>query len=282
MGHKITIEPVTRVEGHGKVTIHLDDAGKVTQSRFHIVEFRGFERFVQGRPYWEAPVLVERLCGICPVSHHLAAAKAMDVIAGVGPDGLTPDGGEDAPADALRPDVPVARPPFLPPGLARPPLRRGRRPGHPERHRRRPEAQGPRRAGRADAQVRPGDHRRHRREEDPRHGGHPRRDQQEPDPGGAEIVPRGARSDERGQDDRLGPGRRRVLQGLPRQEPRAHRRIRRLPLEPPEPRPQGRRPRLLPRRAAGRRRRRKANPRRRRLRGLPRPTSARKSGAGPT
>jgi NAD-reducing hydrogenase large subunit len=90
MARKITIEPVTRVEGHGKVTIHLDDAGKVTQSRFHVVEFRGFERFVQGRPYWEAPVLVQRLCGICPVSHHLAAAKAMDVIVGTGPKGLTP------------------------------------------------------------------------------------------------------------------------------------------------------------------------------------------------
>jgi NAD-reducing hydrogenase large subunit len=90
MGRKITIEPVTRIEGHGKVTIHLDDGGRVTQSRFHIVEFRGFERFVQGRPYWEAPVLVQRLCGICPVSHHLAAAKAMDVIVGVGPEGLTP------------------------------------------------------------------------------------------------------------------------------------------------------------------------------------------------
>ena len=89
MGRKITIEPVTRVEGHGKVTIRLDDAGKVTQSRFHIVEFRGFERFVQGRPYWEAPVLVQRLCGICPVSHHLAAAKAMDVIVGAGPGKLT-------------------------------------------------------------------------------------------------------------------------------------------------------------------------------------------------
>ena len=85
MGKKITIEPVTRVEGHGKVTIRLDDAGRVTQSRFHIVEFRGFERFVQGRPYWEAPVLVQRLCGICPVSHHLAAAKAMDVVVGAGP-----------------------------------------------------------------------------------------------------------------------------------------------------------------------------------------------------
>ncbi len=90
MGQKITIEPVTRVEGHGKVTIHLDDENNVVQTRLHIVEFRGFERFIQGRPYWEAPVLVQRLCGICPVSHHLAAAKALDVIVGVGPDGLSP------------------------------------------------------------------------------------------------------------------------------------------------------------------------------------------------
>lgn len=90
MSKKITIEPVTRVEGHGKVTIKLDDLGRVTESRLHIVEFRGFERFVQGRPYWEAPVLVQRLCGICPVSHHLAAAKALDVIVGAGTgEGLT-------------------------------------------------------------------------------------------------------------------------------------------------------------------------------------------------
>ena len=85
---KIVIEPVTRVEGHGKVTILLDDEKQVKQARLHIVEFRGFERFIQGRPYWEVPVLVQRLCGICPVSHHLAAAKAMDIIAGV--DELTP------------------------------------------------------------------------------------------------------------------------------------------------------------------------------------------------
>lgn len=85
---KIVIEPVTRVEGHGKVTILLDEDNKVKQARLHIVEFRGFERFVQGRPYWEIPVLVQRLCGICPVSHHLAAAKAMDLIVGV--DKLTP------------------------------------------------------------------------------------------------------------------------------------------------------------------------------------------------
>ncbi len=93
MGQKITIEPVTRVEGHGKVTVHLDDTGNVSQTRLHIVEFRGFERFVQGRPYWEAPVLVQRLCGICPVSHHLAAAKATDMIVGAGTGhGLTPTG----------------------------------------------------------------------------------------------------------------------------------------------------------------------------------------------
>ncbi len=85
---KIVIEPVTRVEGHGKVTIELDEENQVKQARLHIVEFRGFERFIQGRPYWEVPVLVQRLCGICPVSHHLAAAKAMDGIAGV--DQLTP------------------------------------------------------------------------------------------------------------------------------------------------------------------------------------------------
>ena len=90
MSKKITIEPVTRVEGHGKVTIYMDDQNNVRESRLHIVEFRGFERFVQGRPYWEMPVLVQRLCGICPVSHHLAAAKALDVIVGAGAgDGLT-------------------------------------------------------------------------------------------------------------------------------------------------------------------------------------------------
>jgi NAD-reducing hydrogenase large subunit len=85
---RVVIEPVTRVEGHGKVTILLDEKNRVTQTRLHIVEFRGFERFIQGRPYWEVPVLVQRLCGICPVSHHLCAAKAMDRI--VGGEKLTP------------------------------------------------------------------------------------------------------------------------------------------------------------------------------------------------
>lgn len=87
---RIVIEPLSRVEGHGKVTILLDDDRQVREARLHIVEFRGFERFIQGRPYWELPVLVQRLCGICPVSHHLCAAKAVDQIAGY--DRLTPAG----------------------------------------------------------------------------------------------------------------------------------------------------------------------------------------------
>ena len=87
---KIIIDPVTRVEGHGRVTVQLDEQGKVGNARFHIVEFRGFERFIQGHPYWEAPLLVQRLCGICPVSHHLAAAKAIDQIYGVDPEDLHP------------------------------------------------------------------------------------------------------------------------------------------------------------------------------------------------
>jgi len=85
---RVAIDPVTRVEGHGKVTILLDEDNKVHQVRLHIVEFRGFERFIQGRPYWEVPVMVQRLCGICPVSHHLAASKALDLI--VGATTLTP------------------------------------------------------------------------------------------------------------------------------------------------------------------------------------------------
>ena len=80
---RVAIEPVSRVEGHGKVTILLDDDNRVHQVRLHIVEFRGFEKFIQGRPYWEVPVMVQRLCGICPVSHHLAASKALDMMLGI-------------------------------------------------------------------------------------------------------------------------------------------------------------------------------------------------------
>ncbi len=85
---RTVIEPLTRVEGHGKVSLLQDENKHIKQARLHIVEFRGFEKFIQGRPYWELPVLVQRLCGICPVSHHLAAAKATDVL--VGTQQLTP------------------------------------------------------------------------------------------------------------------------------------------------------------------------------------------------
>jgi len=85
---RIAIDPVSRVEGHGKITLIQDDDLQITQARLHIAEFRGFEKFIQGRPMNEVPVLVQRLCGICPVSHHLAAAKACDQL--VGAHELTP------------------------------------------------------------------------------------------------------------------------------------------------------------------------------------------------
>ena len=75
---KITIEPVTRIEGHAKVTIHLDDDGSVEHAYFHVNEFRGFEKFCEGRMVFEMQQITPRICGICPVSHHLAAAKAAD------------------------------------------------------------------------------------------------------------------------------------------------------------------------------------------------------------
>ena len=83
MARKIVIEPVTRVEGHGKVTIQLNDNGNVDRARFHITQVRGFEKFCEGRLFWEMPLITERICGICPVSHHLASAKAGDAILGV-------------------------------------------------------------------------------------------------------------------------------------------------------------------------------------------------------
>ena len=87
---RVIIDPVSRVEGHGKVSLLLDENNQIKQARLHIVEFRGFEKFIQGRPYWELPVLVQRLCGICPVSHHLAAAKAIDQLVGIDPHTLPP------------------------------------------------------------------------------------------------------------------------------------------------------------------------------------------------
>jgi NAD-reducing hydrogenase large subunit len=83
MSKRIVIDPVTRIEGHAKISIFLDDAGNVSDAVFHVVEFRGFEKFCEGRPYSEMPGITPRICGICPVSHLLASAKAGDAIMAV-------------------------------------------------------------------------------------------------------------------------------------------------------------------------------------------------------
>src|SRR4051794_7609753 len=83
MAQRIVIDPVTRIEGHAKITVQLDEAGEGTQARFPLAGFRGFERFCEGRPLWEMAGLTARICGICPVSHLLASAKAGDRIMAV-------------------------------------------------------------------------------------------------------------------------------------------------------------------------------------------------------
>lgn len=83
MSKWIKIEPVTRIEGHAKITLQLDDNGHVADARFHVVEFRGFEKFCEGRPFTEMPGITPRVCGICPVSHLLASAKACDALLAV-------------------------------------------------------------------------------------------------------------------------------------------------------------------------------------------------------
>lgn len=85
VAEKITIEPVTRIEGHAKVTIHMGDNGKVNRAYLHVNEFRGFEKFCEGRMVFEMPYITPRICGICPVSHHLASAKAGDIVMGAPP-----------------------------------------------------------------------------------------------------------------------------------------------------------------------------------------------------
>ncbi len=83
MSKKIIIDPVTRIEGHSKITIHLDDAGEVQDAMFHVTQLRGFEKFVEGRPFHEMPSIFSRICGICPVSHLVASAKACDMLMSV-------------------------------------------------------------------------------------------------------------------------------------------------------------------------------------------------------
>jgi NAD-reducing hydrogenase large subunit len=83
MSQTITIDPVTRLEGHGKITIQLDDQGQVQDAHFHVTQVRGFEKFAEGRPFYEMPSLMARICGICPVSHLIASAKACEAIMSV-------------------------------------------------------------------------------------------------------------------------------------------------------------------------------------------------------
>jgi len=83
MSQTITIDPVTRLEGHGKITIQLNGAGEVEDAHFHVTQVRGFERFSEGRPFYEMPSLMARICGICPVSHLIASAKACEAIMSV-------------------------------------------------------------------------------------------------------------------------------------------------------------------------------------------------------
>ena len=82
-GSTILIDPVTRIEGHSKITLHLDDDGRVEDARFHVTQFRGFEKLCEGRPFYEMPSLMARICGICPVSHLIASAKACDSLLAV-------------------------------------------------------------------------------------------------------------------------------------------------------------------------------------------------------
>lgn len=83
MAQTIVIDPVTRIEGHARITIQLDDSGEVENAHFHVTQLRGFEKFVEGRPFHEMPSLMARICGICPVSHLVASAKACDALLAV-------------------------------------------------------------------------------------------------------------------------------------------------------------------------------------------------------
>ena len=106
MAQKITIDPVTRIEGHAKITIQLNDAGEVEDAHFHVTQLRGFEKFCEGRPFHEMPSLMARICGICPVSHLVASAKACDALLAVH---IPPTAQEPASDSQSGADRPVAR-----------------------------------------------------------------------------------------------------------------------------------------------------------------------------
>jgi NAD-reducing hydrogenase large subunit len=115
MSQRITIDPVTRIEGHAKITVQLNEAGKVEDARFHVTQVRGFEKFCEGRPFAEMPSLMARICGICPVSHLMASGKACDALLAVQIPSTAvklrrtqPDGGNRRGGSAARqPDSPL-------------------------------------------------------------------------------------------------------------------------------------------------------------------------------
>ena len=107
----IVISPITRIEGHAKVTIFLNEDDSVKDARFQVVDFRGFEKFSEGRPFYEMPSITSRSCGICPVSHLLASAKACDDIVGVN---TACNSHDAAPPDAYGTDDSIARTELLP------------------------------------------------------------------------------------------------------------------------------------------------------------------------
>ena len=114
---KLMIEAVTRIEGHAKISIQLDDNDKVESTQLHITQVRGFEKFTEGRPYYEMPSITARICGICPISHLLASSKACDAILSVA---IPETAVLLREIRALRPVCAVARSKLFPPLRARP------------------------------------------------------------------------------------------------------------------------------------------------------------------
>ena len=131
---RVTIDPITRLEGHGKIEIFLNDEGDVANTYFQIPELRGFERFCVGRPVEEMPLLTNRICGVCPEAHHMAAAKAADAVYHVDPPPTAKKLRELLYIGLLlhRPHHPLLRPGR--PGFRHGPGRAGSRAQHPGRH----------------------------------------------------------------------------------------------------------------------------------------------------
>ena len=123
--NEIVIDPITRIEGHSKITIQLDEAGAVTDAHFHVTQFRGFERICEGRPLREMPSLMARICGICPVSHLMARRRRATRSSPSRRRTLALSCGGYEPG----PDRAVPRAQLLPPLVARPAVRLRRRPG---------------------------------------------------------------------------------------------------------------------------------------------------------